>query len=241
MFEKPQYIITGDKHGQYDIMDYLCDTCGTTLQDVLIILGDAGINYYGDSRDNRLKDYLAKYPVTIFSIHGNHERRPSTIATYKETMWKGGIVYYEEDYPNLLFAKDGEIYDFDGKKVLVLGGAYSVDKWHRLAMGYHWFEDEQPSQEIKDYVEAQLEKVGWKVDVVLSHTAPLKYEPTEVFLRGIDQSKVDKSTEIWLDKIEDKLDYKKWYCGHYHTEKIIDKIEFMFDMFHEFNDDVESE
>ena len=54
-------------------------------------------------------------------------------------------------------------------------------------------------------MESQLDKRGWKVDVVLSHTTPLKYEPVEVFLLGIDQSKVDKSTEKWLDGIEDRL------------------------------------
>ena len=36
---------------------------------------------------------------------------------------------------------------------------------------------------------------NWQVDVVFSHTCPLKYEPVEVFLPGIDQSTVDKSTE----------------------------------------------
>lgn len=59
--------------------------------------------------------------------------------------------------------------------------------------------DEQPSDEIKRYVESQLDKLGWKVDVVLSHTTPLKYETVEVFLSGVDQSKVNKSTEEWLD------------------------------------------
>ena len=51
---------------------------------------------------------------------------------------------------------------------------------------------------------------------------------TEVFIRGVDQSKVDKSTEIWLDSIEDRLTYRKWYCGHYHTEKKIDRLQIMF-------------
>jgi len=37
-----------------------------------------------------------------------------------------------------------------------------------------------------------LDKLGWKVDVMLSHTTPLKYEPVEVFLSGVDQSKVDR-------------------------------------------------
>ncbi len=48
---------------------------------------------------------------------------------------------------------------------------------------------------IKAKVESVLEKRNWQVDIVLSHTCPLRYEPTEVFLPFIDQSKVDKSTE----------------------------------------------
>lgn len=51
------------------------------------------------------------------------------------------------------------------------------------------------------YYEEQLEREAWDVDVVLSHTTPLKYEPVEVFMSGVDQSKVDKTTENWLDKI----------------------------------------
>ena len=36
------------------------------------------------------------------------------------------------------------------------------------------------------------------------------------------------STEEWLNTIEDKLTYSRWYCGHYHTNKIIDKMKFLF-------------
>ncbi len=77
-------------------------------------------------------------------------------------------------------------------------------------------------------MEQALEQLNWKIDIVLTHTTPLKYEPVEVFLPGIDQSKVDKTTETWLDSIEDRLTYSKWYCGHYHTEKQIDKLQIMF-------------
>lgn len=48
---------------------------------------------------------------------------------------------------------------------------------------------------------------------------------------GVDQSKADKSTEEWLDGIEDRLDYGKWYCGHYHTEKKVAGVEIMFENF----------
>lgn len=78
-------------------------------------------------------------------------------------------------------------------------------------------------------MEKQLEARDWKIDVVLSRTVPLKYEPTEVFLPGIAQRRVDKSTEEWLGKIEERLEYGKWYCGHYHTEKEVDRVRLMFE------------
>lgn len=37
-----------------------------------------------------------------------------------------------------------------------------------------------------------------------------------------------EDTEQWLDTIESRLHYERWYCGHYHTDKEIDKIRFMF-------------
>ena len=72
------------------------------------------------------------------------------------------------------------------------------------------------------------------IDVVLSHTCPKYYEPVEWFLPTINQSKVDKSTEIWLDSIFERLNFKKWYCGHYHGSKKIDGFQFMYKDFDSF-------
>ena len=143
-------------------------------------------------------------------------------------------MFVEDAYPNLLFAVDGEVYDLDGHQTIVIGGAYSVDKYYRLANGWNWWPDEQPTQEMKKGIERVLDDQSWKMDVVLSHTVPLKYEPVEVFIPGVDQSKVDKSTEAWLDQIEDRLQYKHWYAGHYHTEKEIDRLTLLFESIREF-------
>ena len=153
---------------------------------------------------------------------------------YKLQEWNGGKVWVEEAYPNILFAKDGEIYDIAGMKTIVIGGAYSVDTFYRLSKGYNWFEDEQPSDEIKAYVEKQLSNNDWNVDVVLSHTVPYDYRPVDLFLSMIDQSTVDESTELWLGEIEKKLDYKWWYAGHYHTSRVRDKFQIMFEDIEEF-------
>ena len=226
--------ITGDKHGDYkDVIDF-CSKYKTSVDDIMIILGDAGINYYLDDRDYILKDSLKDLPITLFCIHGNHEERPENIKGYKTKIFNNGIVYYEDNYPNVLFAKDGEIYNFDSKSTLVIGGAYSVDKYYRLAMGYNWYPSEQPNEEIKNNVIKALKEHNNEVDVILSHTCPMKYMPYEVFISGIDQSKVDNSTEEFLDKIESNTNYKMWYCGHFHTDKKIDKLRFMMNDIDEF-------
>ena len=226
--------ITGDTHGDFTRIEHFCERFSPTRDDIMIILGDAGFNYYGGKRDQRAKQRMADMPITIFSIHGNHEMRPGKIPTYHTEKWQGGYVFVEEAYPNLLFAVDGEVYNLDGHKSIVIGGAYSVDKYYRLANGWNWWADEQPTPEIKKGIEKVLDYQGWKVDVVLSHTVPLKYEPVEVFLPQIDQNTVDKSTETWLDHIEDRLQYSHWYAGHYHTEKEIDKLTILFQSIREF-------
>lgn len=221
--------ITGDIHGQTERIIYFANRFGMTEKDIIVILGDVGANYYLNKRDAKTKEALSSIKPTILCVHGNHEARPDKIAGYETKIWNNGLVQYQSEYPNLLFAVDGAIYSLEGYQCLVLGGAYSVDKYYRLERGYAWFEDEQPSDAIKNYVNNQLLSVSNKVDVVFSHTCPFKYEPKEAFLSCIDQSTVDDSTEKWLDAIEDSLDYKAWYCGHWHIDKKIDKVSFLFE------------
>ena len=150
---KNQIYLTGDTHGQFERIISFCERQQVQPESTFIILGDVGLNYYGDRRDNRGKDNLTKIPITFFCIHGNHEMRPSEELGYQVKEYHGGKVWVQPEYPNLVFAIDGEIYDFFGHSCIVIGGAYSVDKYYRLARGYNWFEDEQPSDEIKEKVE----------------------------------------------------------------------------------------
>ena len=222
--------ITGDIHGEVYRVSEMIEKYEITPNDVIVILGDVGMNYYGNKHgDRRNKKRLNNFDIPILCIHGNHEMRPETLITYREEPWMGGTVYFEEEFPNLFFAKDGEIYDLEGIKAIALGGAYSVDKWYRLQRNIHWFPDEQPSVEIKTRVEKKLDDLGWQIDAVLTHTCPYGYIPREAFMSCVDQSTVDNSTELWLDTLEKKLNYKAWYCGHWHIEKRIDKIHFLFE------------
>lgn len=223
--------ITGDTHGNFSRIY----NKKFTQDDMIIIVGDSGINYFNNGHQftKECKKKLNNLNIKIFSIHGNHEERATNINTYKEIEFYNGKALVEEEYPNIIFGIDGEIYDFPDvnnniKRCIVIGGAYSVDKYYRLSRDYAWWEDEQPSDEIKSYVEKQLSNVNNKIDYIFSHTCPYDYIPKEWFLDCIDQSTVDNSTEQWLQCIYNTTKFDKWYCGHFHGEKSIDNIRFIF-------------
>lgn len=218
--------ITGDVHAKFAPVAEFCQTHDTTDDDVLIILGDAGINFHGEAKDRAKKDFLKTLPITLFCLHGNHDMRPTAIDTYKEVSCAGGIAYVEDGYENLLFAKDGELFDFDGLRTITLGGAYSIDKELRIGLKWPWFEDEQPSDAIRQHAETILDKNKRTVDVVLSHTAPLSKIPFSKPPRfPLD---IDTSTERWLDTIEQSISYRHWYCGHFHVDKDIENFTYLF-------------
>ena len=219
--------LTGDTHGRFERIGIFCDKMQTSRDDILIILGDAGINFHAGALDILRKEYLAKLPITLLCIHGNHEQRPTPLMGYQRSEYHGGAVWVEPQFPNIVFAIDGEVYDFCGHSCLVIGGAYSVDKRHRLANGHLWFPDEQLTEAEKEHVEQALDRRHWRIDTVLSHTCPAAFVPQEALLPSIDQSTVDTSIEDWLQRIEQRLRYRRWYCGHFHIEKQEGRLRFL--------------
>lgn len=240
-----KFFITGDKHRHFDRVKEFCREMNTRRKDVLIILGDSGFNYYDDKRDDELKKEISSLSITLFCLHGNKENRPQNVGTYGIRSFCGGKVYYEPKYPNIYFAIDGEIYTFEGKKYMVVGGAHSVDKMRCLEEGTPFWYDEMPDDSVKATVEQHLLNEENKIYGMMTHTCPIDYLPTEMFMStrqnaGIkrkprkEKSKklfkpdIDRSTEIWLGELEKKLDYEVWFCGHYHVDKQIDKIRMMW-------------
>lgn len=240
-----RYYITGDKHRHFKNLIAFCREHQLRPQDVVIILSDSGLNYYGDKRDDNLKRQLRELEVTFFCLHGNKENRPQNIPTYGIQTFCGGVVYYEPRFPNLFFAKDGEVYRFGKKDYMVIGGAHSVDKLRCLAEGLPCWEDEMPDDTTKALVETRLAARGNRIDGFLTHTCPISCLPTEMFIstaRAAEDAKaakarkkrrkepvrypldIDRSTEEWLETLMRRTDFDTWYCGHYHVGKTLGKI-----------------
>ena len=192
---------------------------------VLIITGDFGGNFFFNHRDENFKEKLGKYPFTYFIIRGNHEERPEVCMKKYPDKWHHEIyfdnyVLVENDYPYIKYAWDFPLkYIINGYSTIVIPGAYSVDKYKRLQMGWSWFEKEQLNEDEMEIGKLLLDLEQWKCDFVLSHTCPIIYEPTDLFLSCIDQSMVDKTMERYLGEIEYKLDYRAWCWGHYHQHR----------------------
>lgn len=220
--------ITGDTHGSYRHVRAFARERGMGPGDLLVCLGDTGFDYYGDERDARVKDKAARMGFTLLCIRGNHDRNPATVPGYHLIPWHGGEVYCDDRWPTILFARDGSVFDLDGRATVAIGGAYSVDKAYRLAKGYEWFPDEQLTSEEKGAVESTLAQRDWRIDTVLSHTCPASFVPQEALHAGIDQSTVDTAMEDWLQTVEERLDYRRWFCGHFHIEKQVDRLRFLY-------------
>ena len=237
--ELKHLIFTGDMHGGFATITRISNIQQNMPEykpeeTMIVILGDSGLNFWLNNTDKKYKKLLNSMNYHIYCVRGNHEQRPelikSMVLVNDENV--NNVVYMEEAFPNIRYFVDGKIYNLLGYKCLVIGGAYSVDKWYRLARaGYTrdeaetadpkkcgWFKDECLTAAEMAVI---MEKVkGESVDFVLSHTCPLSWEPTDLFLNDIDQSTVDKSMEVWFDELKDNIKWKYWLFGHYHAERI---------------------
>jgi 3-oxoacid CoA-transferase subunit A len=223
-------LITGDTHGRVverihnirrDCPDY------EPNETAIIILGDAGINYYLNKSDKKNKANINALGYHIYCVRGNHEERPENVPGMHSNYDKlvQGMIYSEPEYPFIKYFQDGHIYKIKNYRCLVIGGAYSVDKYWRLqqaaAQGSSfsgWFEGELLTQEEMDRIYNNVKDK--EVDFIFSHTCPSSIEPTDLFLDCIDQTTVDKSMEEFLKKIRDDVNHEIWCFGHFHADRV---------------------
>lgn len=219
------WLVVGDLHRNFKAIAQLeyerPDEVG------IICLGDFGVNFYLDSSDAREKRRLMDYGFHYFLVRGNHEEHPKNLPNIIRH-FNADIMneeYIEPFYPHIHYLIDGNTYTFGSWTALICGGAYSVDKYYRLSRATPgsawtgWFPCEQCSFEEMRNISDKLAGNQTKVDFIFAHTCPLEWEPRDLFLPTIDQSRVDSRTEEWLSEIIEIVDFKTFLCGHFHDER----------------------
>lgn len=93
-----------------------------------------------------------------------------------------------------------------------MGGASSIDKEYRT-VGLSWWAEELPSVREMEEGFANLEKVEYAVDYIITHSAP------SIALPSINLTYKPDVLTKYLTVIQQITEYTHWYCGHYHINK----------------------
>ena len=184
-----------------------------TKNDMVIIAGDFGGVWFGDSRDDETLDWLERLPFTLAFVCGNHENYDA-LERYPVAEWHGGKVHRVR--PHVLHLMRGQIFELESYRFFTMGGAKSHDTNHRINH-ISWWRQELPSDE--EYIEAlqNLERYNWQVDYIITHCAP-----TSIALMGSRHNEADRLTDF-LQEVRERAKYHYWLFGHYHDNRAIDE------------------
>ena len=207
--------VTGDLHGNFERFKpkYFPEQANMTKDDMVIIAGDFGGVWFGDSRDDETLDWLERLPFTLAFVCGNHENYDA-LERYPVDDWHGGKVHRVRSH--VLHLMRGQIFELESYRFFTMGGAKSHDTNHRINH-ISWWRQELPSDE--EYSEAlqNLERYNWQVDYIITHCAP-----TSIALMGSRHNEADRLTDF-LQEVRERAKYYYWLFGHYHDNKAVDE------------------
>lgn len=211
------FYVTGDTHGNYDIYKLSTpslnkNNISLTSNDYLIICGDFGLVWNNSPDENYWLDWLNEKPCITLFVDGNHENH-NLLNQMKPMLWNGGFV--RQIRPKVMHLMRGQIFNIDGTIFFTMGGAASIDKQFRRE-GVSWWAEEMPSVEEYKAANKNLEKANFKVDYILTHTAP-----TSIVNQLIPEIKPPDKLTNYLENIKENVDYKHWYFGHFHIDEDI--------------------
>lgn len=212
--------VTGDTHGTFDIGKVMRFFEGRddefTKDDFLIICGDVAVCGFSAADEAETRRILRDLPVTVLWIDGNHENF-DLLGEYPVDEWNGGKVHFICD--DIIHLMRGQVFDIGGTTFFTFGGAYSIDRIHRVK-GRTWFPEELPNKE--EYAEGwrNLKQHDFEVDYILTHTAPAGIIDTMGYYAESDD---EDELRDYLQKIADNTGFKAWYFGHFHEDSVTDE------------------
>lgn len=176
--------------------------------DLYLHVGDFGIwpsTHLSTSRNSFtrvIERELARQGKELWFIDGNHESFPILKELPKDDRGLGLV------RDHLFHIPRGYSWEIEGVKFLGLGGAVSIDRNTRTP-GKDWFPEEEISDE-----DAEIAKRAGKVDVLLTHDAPILPVPKKTFGKDIDRD-CEKSMNT-IGEIASTVSPSIHVHGHYH-------------------------
>ena len=182
-----------------------------------IILGDGGFLWPGNqSTDLYNYTVLAHRPFPILCVIGNHEPILGMRDMPETDIGIGETVYQIQEVPFVAYLKRGKVYTIDGFRMLVLGGALSIDKSRRRP-NISWWEQEYWSASEKDDVFKLIETES-TFDCVLAHTGPNLINEKLFGYKMYYSKKFRDEVAHLNDEICRRIQFREWWCGHWHQD-----------------------
>ncbi len=233
---KMRILYLGDIHGNFRLINEYVKLYGITNAHIIQV-GDYGVGFAPLAKEKRmLEDYhhlLVKNNVFVWAIRGNHDFKP----------------YFDNDpfgFTNIKLVKDYTVLNLEGKNILCIGGAVSVDRNWRMTKaqkngefiaglvptGETWWNDE--------YFVLDEQKLGElrDINIIVTHTAPDYCIPDNTFgfgsfVEGIvkDTGDSDLKTELLIERrqltdafqiVKMNNDITHHYYGHFHRSDLLE-------------------
>ncbi len=192
-----------------------------TKDDVLIQLGDFGWVWYeiGVNKEQEYwLDWLAEKNYTLAVVLGNHENYDIIEGFPLIEKWGNKLNILKRKKGEIYFFRRGAVYLINGRKILTIGGAESIDRFSRTAH-ISWWEQEVLSLEETNGCLDEVAEHDAKFDYVLTHTCPAKYVEKFTY----EEVKISCYVAKFLDHIDDMVSCKKWHFGHFHQDKSVER------------------
>ena len=199
-------IVCGDLHGNWG---YLNSLMQKKRPDIVLQCGDMGWwpkletskgVIYGQ-KSWKCKGLKIPEETKVYFCDGNHE-------DHWDLEWHRNEEYnIVELYDRCFYCPRGSTLKLpDGRTILFIGGADSIDKAHRT-LGIDWF-----PEEVISYADAERAlSLETPIDIVISHTVPLEWVPD--VCRG---EKFGDPSRQALSAVLEKFSPPLWFSGHWH-------------------------
>jgi len=203
--------VTGDTHGDIQKVNIKLIR-KLKKSDTVIICGDFGFIWDKSKQEEKNLKALSKFKCTILFVDGCHENF-NYLKEYDDVDILGSKAKKIEK--NIYMLIRGGIYTIEDINILAIGGGQSEDFSIRIDNDV-WDERELLLPSDIDKAKMNLSKFGNNVDYIISHEAPIKIKE---FL-DMNDNFSSSATNYLLQEICDSSQFKKWYFGHYHIDKV---------------------
>jgi len=180
-----------------------------------IILGDAGFLWPGGEDYEVINIYalwLRHFPVLC--VMGNHDPVLGRKDLPEIDIGIGEkVIVVRDKNPFIAYLKRGKVYNIDNHKILVLGGALSIDKEFQKANNTWWKEEYWSEKEKKEIF--KLLKKENHFDYVLAHTGTSRSNK----ILNPNMLQIFDEVAALNEKIDGLITCKQWFCGHWHIDK----------------------